>query len=318
MNAAIIHTLGQPPRFGEFPEPIPAEGERLIHVRAAGLHPLVKAVAAGKHYSGTPDLPFVPGVDCVGTLDDGTRVFAGFPRRPFGTMAERTVVPVGMCVPLPDGLDDVTAAALGNPGMSAWLSLSWKARIVPGETVLILGATGSAGHLAVQFAKLLGAARVIAAGRNQSMLDALKSIGADATIQLDQPTEALVAAFAAEAGSVDVVIDYLWGKPTEAFLEALAQQPTKASGRRVRLVEVGSTAGPTITLPGALLRGQGLEISGSGLGSASLDQIMKAIPEFFALAVTGKIHIETTPTPLSEVESAWTQETKGSRIVFTI
>jgi NADPH:quinone reductase-like Zn-dependent oxidoreductase len=318
MNAAIIHTLGQPPRYGEFKDPTPAENEKLIHVRAAGLHQLVKAVAAGKHYSGTPDLPFIPGVDCVGTLDDGSRVYCGFPRRPFGTMAERTVVPAHMCIPLPDGLDDVTAAALGNPGMSAWLSLSWKAKIAPGETVLILGATGSAGQLAVQFAKLLGATRVIAAGRNQAALDGLKALGADATIQLDQPTDALVAAFAAEAGNVNVVIDYLWGPPTEAFLQALAQQPTLAAGRRVRLVEVGSMAGPNITLPGALLRSQGLEISGSGLGSASLDRIMQAIPEFFALAATGKIKIDTNPTPLSQVESAWTNETKGSRTVFTL
>jgi NADPH2:quinone reductase len=318
MNAAIVHTLGQPPRYGEFKEPIPGDGEKLIHVRAAGLHPLVKSVAAGKHYSGTPDLPFIPGVDCTGTLDDGTRVYAGFPRRPFGTMAERTVVPAHMCFPLPDGLDNITAAALANPGMSAWLSLSWKAKIVPGETVLILGATGSAGQLAVQFSKLLGATRVIAAGRNQASLDGLKALGADATIQLDQPEDALVAAFAAESGSVDVVIDYLWSKPTEAFLKALAKQPTRAEGSRVRLVEVGESAGPTITLPGALLRGRGLEISGSGLGSASLDQIIKAIPEFFALAATGKIKIDTTPVPLSEVESAWTKENKGSRTVFTV
>lgn len=318
MNAAIIHTLGQPPRYGEFKDPTPTEGEKLIHVRAAGLHQLVKGIAAGRHYSGTPDLPFIPGVDCTGTLDDGSRVYCGFPRRPFGTMAERTVVPVHMCIPLPDGLDDITAAALANPGMSAWLSLSWKAKIAPGETVLILGATGSAGQLAVQFAKLLGAARVIAAGRNPAALDNLKTLGADATIQLDQPTDALVATFAEVAGSIDVVIDYLWGPPTEAFLQALAQQPTLAAGRRIRLVEVGSMAGPNITLPAALLRGQGLEISGSGLGSASLDRIMQVIPEFFALAATGKIHIDTNPTPLSEVESAWANETKGSRTVFTI
>jgi NADPH2:quinone reductase len=200
--------------------------------------------------------------------------------------------------------------------MSSWLALRWKARLAAGETVLILGATGAAGHLAVQFAKLLGAGRVIAAGRNPAALAELQRLGADATIRLDQAAESLHAAFLAEVGAVDVVVDYVWGPPTEAFLRALAQQATRAAGRRVRLVEVGESAGPTLTLAAGLLRGQGLEISGSGIGSASQAQIMEALPQFFRLAASGQIRFEVEKVPLAQVEAAWARKTEGSRIVI--
>ena len=155
MHAAVVRTFGQPPRCEEFPEPAAGEGEVIVQVRAAGLHPIVKALASGAHYGSSDALPLIPGVDGVGRLDDGTRVYFGMARPPYGTMAERTVVPRTMCLPLPDSLDDVTAAALVNPGMSAWLALTWRAQLARGETVLILGATGVSGQLAVQIAKLL-------------------------------------------------------------------------------------------------------------------------------------------------------------------
>jgi NADPH:quinone reductase-like Zn-dependent oxidoreductase len=318
MKAAVLRTLGQPPAYAEFAEPVPNPDEVRVHVRAAGLHPLVKAIASGKHYTGAPELPFVVGVDGVGTRDDGSRVYCGFARRPFGTMAERVVVPAALCVPLPDGLDDLTAAAIGNPGMSAWLSLTWKAHLRPGESVLVLGATGVAGRLALQFARLLGARRVVAAGRDPAALAQARGLGADATIQLDQPEEALVAAFRAETDELDVVVDYLWGPPTEALFKAIDQQPTRSGGRRIRHVEVGESAGSKITLPASILRGKGLEISGSGIGSASLAQITQAMPEYFALAAAGKVRIDLEAVPLAQVEAAWTRKTAAARIVFTV
>src|ERR1700679_1700542 len=166
MYAAVVNSLGQPPQYQEFPEPVPGESEVLIHVRAAGLHPIVKARASGAHYSSDGVVPFIPGVDGVGTLEDGSRVFFGFSRAPFGSMSERTVTRRSMCVPLPEGMDDVQSAAIANPGMSAWVSMKERAQIVSGETVMILGATGVAGQLAIQVARHLGAKRVIAAGRN--------------------------------------------------------------------------------------------------------------------------------------------------------
>ena len=167
MDAAVLHTFGKPPRFEQFPEPNAVEGEMLVHVRAAALKPADKQLASGTHYASPRELPLVCGVDGVGCLDDGTRVFFGGPRPPHGAMAQRTVVARSRCFEIPEALDDVSAAAVANPGVSAWLTLTWRARLVPGETFLVLGATGVTGKLAVEIAKLLGAGRVIAAGRNE-------------------------------------------------------------------------------------------------------------------------------------------------------
>lgn len=169
MDAAVLHTLGKPPRFEQFPEPAAGEGEVIVHVRAAALKPADKQLASGSHYASPRELPFVCGVDGVGYLGDGTRVFFGGPRRPYGAMAQRTVVPRKFCFPVPEGVDDDTAAALPNPGVSAWLALTQRAKLAPGETVLVLGATGVTGKLAVQIAKILGAGRVIASLTRMSL-----------------------------------------------------------------------------------------------------------------------------------------------------
>ena len=316
MQAAVVNALGQPPRYQEFPEPEPGAGESIVRVRASGLHPIVKALAGGSHYASAGDVPFVPGLDGVGTLDDGSRVFFAFVRKPWGSMCERTVCPRSRCLPLPDGVDDATAAALPNPGMAAWLSLKERARLAPGETVLILGATGVSGHLALQFARYLGAGRIIGAGRN---IGAIAPGAADSVISLNQPDDALRDSFAAEAArGIHVVIDYLWGRPTELLLEALAKGFRLSATQSTRLVEVGESAGKTITLPGATLRSVDLHLLGSGFGSVSLDQVFAAIPDLFKLAATGALTIGVEPVPLREVESAWARVDKGRRIVLTV
>jgi NADPH2:quinone reductase len=316
MQAAVVNVLGQPPRYQSFPEPIPGEGEVLIQVRAAGLHPIVKALARGAHYLGMGELPAVPGVDGVGTLEDGSRVYFGFARKPWGTMCERTVAPRGRCLAVPEALDDLQAAAIANPGMSAWLSLKERVALAPGETVLILGVTGVAGQLAVQAARLLGAKRVIGAGRN---VEAIAAADVDAVIALGQPEDAVREAFAAEAtGGIDVVIDYLWGRPTELLLEALAKGFRPSSTRPTRLVEVGESAGKTITLPGATLRSIDLRMMGSGFGSVPLEHVIGAIPKLFELAAAGKLKVAVDSVPLSDVEEAWSRVEKGRRIVFTV
>jgi NADPH:quinone reductase-like Zn-dependent oxidoreductase len=221
-----------------------------------------------------------------------------------------------MCIPLPDGIDDVQAAAIANPGMSAWLSLKERARVVAGETVLVLGATGVAGHLAMQAARLLGAERVIGVGRN---VESIAAADVDAVIALNQPEDAVRDAFAAEAaGGIDVVIDYLWGRPTELLLEALAKGFRASSTRPTRLVEVGESAGKTITLPGAALRSVDLTLMGSGFGSTALGRIFAAIPNLFSMAAAGSLKIAVNPVPLPDVEAAWSRVEKGSRIVFTV
>ena len=168
MQAAVLHKLGSAPRFEQFENPVAGDGEVLVKVLAASLKNIDKGMAGGGHYASFRDLPVVCGVDGVGTLESGERVFFGGSRRPFGTMAEKTVAPRAFCFRLPDELDDATAAALPNPAASSWLPLKWRAGLKPGETVLVLGATGAAGKLAVQIAKILGAGRVIAAGRDGS------------------------------------------------------------------------------------------------------------------------------------------------------
>lgn len=316
MFAAVLHTLGQPPRYQEFTEPIAGDGLSVINMRAAGLHPIVKARARGQHYSITGQVPAIPGIDGVGAFDDGKLVYCFTGRPEFGTMAQRSLVARERCFPLPEGLDPLQAAAIVNPGMSAWGSLKLRAAVSPGETVLILGATGVAGQLAIQSARILGAKRVIAAGRN---LDALESADIDATVSLNQSEDAIRDAFAAEcAQGVDVVIDYLWGRPTELFLEALAKGFNPRTTKQTRLVEVGESAGKTIALPGSTLRSIDLKILGSGFGSVPLDQIFALVPTLFSMVVEGKLKIAIEPVPLASVEQAWNRDEKGRRIVFAI
>jgi NADPH2:quinone reductase len=316
MQAAVVNTLGQPPQYQPFPDPVAGDGEAIVHVRAAGLHPVVKARASGAHYSSDGVVPMIPGVDGAGTLEDGSRVYFGAARSPFGTMAERTVIRRSMSVPLPDELSDVQAAAIANPGMSAWVSLKERAHVESGQTVLIMGASGVAGQLATQIARHMGAKRVIGAGRNVQAIDAAS---VDGVIALGAPEDAIRDAFLEEAAKgIDVVIDYLWGRPTELLLEGLARGFRPSSTHRTRLVEVGESAGRTISLPGSTLRSIDLTLLGSGFGSASLDVIFAAIPKLFALAAAGTLKVDVEPVPLAEVEAAWDRQEKGRRIVFTV
>ena len=316
MNAAVVNVLGQPPQYQQFADPVARENELVVHVSAAGLHPVVKARASGTHYSSSGDVPMIPGLDGVGTLADGRRVYFGFARSPWGTMAERSLARPEMTIPVPEKLEDAQAAAIANPGMSAWLSIKDRAALAAGETVMILGATGVAGHLAIQVARHLGAKRVIGAGRN---VDALAGEAVDAVIGLAQPEDAVREAFTREAeNGIDVVIDYLWGRPTELLLEALAKGFRPSATRATRLVEVGESAGKAITLPGATLRSIDLTLKGSGFGAVALEKVLGAIPALFQMAAAGELKIDVEPVPLREVEVAWTRVEKGRRIVFTM
>ena len=320
MNAAVLHTINQPPHFDQFPEPIAEENEVIVHVRAAALKPIDKQLASGSHYAAYRNLPVVYGMDGVGYLDDGTRVFFGGPRPPYGSMAERTVVSRSRCFPIPDNVNDDVAAAVVNPGLSAWGALVWRAQLTTGETVLILGATGVTGKLAIQTAKLLGAGRVIAAGRNEKILNTLHALGADTIIHLDKSGQDLTEAFVREAGEsgFDVIIDYLWGPTTEALLAAIARGDLKPASSRVRLVEVGESAGPTISLPAAVLRSSRLEIFGAGSGSAptSPEIWVEAVRGLMSNVASGALRIDTERVPLAEVENAWHREQHGRRAVI--
>lgn len=311
MKAAIVEKAGATPRYGDFPAPTPGPDEVVIAVAAAALTPLARLRAAGTHYSAARTFPFVAGVDGVGRLEDGARVFFLLPRAPQGAMAEQVTVPNGQWLPLPDDLDDLTAAAIGNAGVSSWGALTERARLSAGETVLVNGATGASGQLAVRVARHRGAGRVIATGRNRAVLDAL---GADAVAQLDGDEEAVRAAVAEHfAAGVDVVLDYLWGPSARALLLAAA------AGRRsapVRFVQVGSISGEEIALPAGLLRSSRIELLGSGIGSLSLDQLVSAAGAMFAAARSAGLALDYRAVPLADVAEEWNCG-DGERIVFT-
>jgi NADPH:quinone reductase-like Zn-dependent oxidoreductase len=318
MKAAVLQKLGEAPRFAEFADPVAGAEEALVRVRAASLKNVDRQMAAGTHYASPREFPVVCGMDGVGELEDGTRVFFGGARKPFGAMAELTVAPRAFCFPLSDALDDLTAAALPNPGVSAWLTLTHGAKIAAGETALILGATGVTGQLAVQIAKLHGAKRVVAAGRNECALAKLNTMGADETIQLAQSDDALKKEFARAAGDdgFDVIIDYLWGHPTEVLIAAITKSEFAPVTKQTRLVQVGESAGPTIILPAAVLRSTALTIMGTG-GIPPMPVLMDAMNQVLTRGASGKLRIETEAVPLAEVERAWQQkESSGRRIVL--
>ena len=247
MKAAVLYAFGQAPRWEEFAQPVPRDGEELIEVTAAPLNNIDRVRADGSHYSVRAGehtdggLPAVPGVIGAGRRPDGQRVLFG---SRCGAMAQHSAARPEMTFPIPDGLDDAVAAAAWNPGLSAWLAFGWRCPVETGQTVLILGATGVTGQLAVQAARHFGAGRVVAAGRNRQVLDRLPGLGADATIQLSQPDDALAAAFAAQAGpgGYDLVVDYLWGHPTEVFCTAIEHDDAQPRSGRVRLLQAGEMA----------------------------------------------------------------------------
>ncbi|MFZ0040845.1 MAG: zinc-binding alcohol dehydrogenase family protein [Solirubrobacteraceae bacterium] len=287
-----------------------------IDVLAAGLHPRVRSGASGRHYTSTGALPLVPGVDGVGRLPDGQRVYFITLDSEHGSMADRTVVSRDRCVLLPDGADAATVAAAMNPAMSSWIGLRLRADLKPDQNVLVLGATGNAGQMAVQIAKRLGAARVIGVGRDPDRLAALGDHGADAVVSLAGEREDVLSAVGEAANDVDVVIDYLWGEPSETVMAGLLNHRT-ASDRPLTWIEIGAIAGPELKLPSAALRSNDLRILGSGQGSISVARILSEMTGLIAELTSGSLSVTPLTRPLADVERAWNAPTEpGQRVVF--
>jgi len=253
----------------------------------------------------------------VGRREDGTRVYFFGPKEPSGGLAQRALVPEARCLAIPEALDPVKAAAMAIPGMSSWAALTERARFVAGETVLINGATGASGRLAVQIAKHLGAARVIATGRHPQTLDALKAIGADHVVSLAQDEAALHRAFEPyfRAG-VDVVLDYLWGAGAQTLLTCAAR--ALPDGYPMRFVQIGSIGGGTVELPGAVLRASAISLMGSGIGSVPLERLMHAVSEVLHAAGPAGLEIATHAVPLEELALHWNNDAGRARTVFTM
>lgn len=316
MKAAIVMARGEAPTYGDFPEPSAAPGQCIVQVAASALNHVTRSRASGEHYSSAGSFPFIPGIDGTGRRADGARVYFIMPVAPYGAMAQRCVVDESHCVPLPDGIDEVTAAAIAIPGMSSWAALTRRANLAKGETVLINGATGTSGRLAVQIAKRLGARRVIATGRNTEALQSLCALGADAIVTLTDDKQALEQSLQEHfAQGVNVVLDYLWGPSAELTMIAAAKASAEAVP--IRFVQIGAASSPTITLPSAALRSSALELMGSGIGSIPFEGLLQAIREVLACAATDGLKVMSTPIPLADVADAWGIGRSESRIVFT-
>jgi len=320
MKAAVVRELGRSPSYGEFEEPSPRTGETLISVSASAVSRLVRGRSSGAHYSADDAPPFVPGIDGIGRTDRGRHVYFAFPRSPFGALAERCVVSDARIMDAPDGPDDASLAAAANPGMSCWIPLTRLAPVRPDEAVLINGATGTAGQMAVQVARYLGAPSVIATARDEAKLERLGELGADVRIPLQPPMDAFreTVRKVAREKNVGTVLDYLWGPSTEAILEALGGPNAPRGPSRVRFVEVGGVAGPTIALSGAVLRSSGVELLGTGLGSSSNVDLFRGIGEFLQAFAKARFRIAVDVHPLSEIDRAWDSADPAKRLVFTV
>lgn len=318
MYAAVVRAFDVPPRYETLETPQPnGEHELVVDVLAAGLHPRVRSGASGSHYTGTEELPLVPGVDGVGRSADGQLLYFLALDGAFGTMAERTVVDRRRALVLRDDADVPAIAAGMNPGMSSWVALRRRISFRPGQKVLVLGATGNAGRMAVQIAKFLGAGYVAAAGRDAERLAGLTSLGADETVSLAGAPDEVARALGAAGTDVDVVIDYLWGSATEQAIPALVTE-RKERSKPLLWVQIGSMAGTTIALPSAALRAANLQLLGSGQGSLTTAAVAAELPELADQITAGTFVIDPLPTPLSDVEAAWNTPTApGQRIVFT-
>ncbi|BEI81008.1 hypothetical protein CcaverHIS002_0201680 [Cutaneotrichosporon cavernicola] len=319
MKAAIVESEGSAPQYGDIAAPTPTGDQVVVNVTAAALSNLTKMRAAGTHYSASTPFPFVPGFDGVGK-HNGERVYFAFPDGQYGALAEQALVNRAFLRPIPADLDDATAAAIANPGMSAWASMVHRAHLQPGETVLVNGATGTAGRICVQLAKLLGASKVIATARNVKELEQVKALGADVVIPLDLPgsEDAFKAAIVAEyKNGVDVIVDYLYGPSASIILSAIPGN--LEDGHRVRFVNVGTSGGVSeIPISAALLRSSALEMMGSGLSSIPTSVLLDSIEEVFKIAGKIKLADDDVQLPLADISKAWAQKGAKPRIVITM
>jgi NADPH:quinone reductase-like Zn-dependent oxidoreductase len=316
MHAAVVTSFNSPPRYLEFPTPVPrGENEILVDVLAAGLHPRVRSQANGSHYTSTDKLPLVPGIDGVGRGPDGVLRYFILPDTTMGAMAEQTVIDTRRSVELPETSDPIAVAAAMNPAMSAWVALRQRITFEAGQSVLVLAATGNAGRMAVQVAKLFGADRIVAAGRGADRLAELPALGATETVLLEGDAADIASRLGEAAGDVDVVIDYLWGEPGAAAMTAVVTARADES-KPLSWIEIGSVAGPVAPIPSAALRSTRLQIVGSGQGSVSAREIRAELPELAAEITKGTFTIDAQAVPLADVERAWADNTRR-RIVFT-
>lgn len=306
MRGAQIAELGQPPA------PTEIDGDGTVEILAVALNPLDLAVGSGRFPAGHPPVPFVPGCEAVGRID-GERLYLfgeGFGTRRDGFLAERVDFARAAAIPVPDGLDDAVAVACGIAGIAGWIPVAWRAPVVAGDRVLVLGATGTVGSVATQAARLLGAERVVAAGRNATKLERCKELGADATVVLDGADLVERIRDACGEGGPTLVVDPLWGEPARAAVDAAVPH--------ARVVQLGQSAGPEATLTSASIRLKGLSILGHGSFLLTIDQLRRAYGEVTEHVAAGRIKIDVETFPLEHVGDAWAAQQQGAKAVVLL
>jgi NADPH:quinone reductase len=283
MRAALIEELGRPPRIAEVPEP---EGEVVVEVEATPLNPIDITTGAGTFYGGHPPLPYVPGAESVGRRrDTGERVWVN--GRGTGGLAELVAASSESLAPVPEGADPVLAGACGVAGMAGWLPVVWRVPVRADDRVLVLGATGSVGLVALQ------AANVVAAGRDAEGLERARRLGADEAVGLD------------EIGRFEptYVVDPLWGPPLEAAVEAAA--------RGARIVNIGQSAGREATFTSAAVRGKVLDLHGFSNFAVPRDVVRREYATLVAHVMRGEVEIDVERVPFDAVADAWERQASG-------
>ena len=314
MKAAIVRQAGETPVSGDFDDPQPLDGESTYELVGAGIHQIVRSLAAGRHYGSTDGYPQIPGVDAVVRDATGQLLYTGWIRSPWGTIAERMAARFG--IPVPSGADPLAVAAGMNPAISGWFALNARRDALGGlGTVWILGATGMSGRLAAQEARLLGAERIVAVGRNRDVLAGLAGDGAE-TVCLgdDDPVAALVAT--RESGDPDLVLDYVWGGVAETAFDALGRHGLDEDAADIAYVQIGSLGGPTAAVPSTLLRSRRITVSGSGAGSVSNQNMLQRIPGLIGHIASGELTVPYTAYPLAEIGAAWTHDGASRAVVI--
>jgi NADPH:quinone reductase-like Zn-dependent oxidoreductase len=319
MKAAILPSADSDPVYGDFAEPPAGPGLEIVDLVAAGIHHLTRSVATGRHYGSGAGYPLIPGLNAVGRTADGQLVFTSSAPAPYGTFAERIASPGAMRFPLPDGASPEAVAAGVNPGMASWLPL--KARQASAGklgTVLVLGVTGMSGFLAAQNAALLGATRVVGAGRSRPDLDRAAAAGAEtAALTGDRDTDAQTLATVLNGDAPGLVLDFVWGPVAEAAFQALGRRGLAEDTADISYVQIGALAGPEAAVPAALLRSRKLTIAGSGAGSIPAAEIKAQIPVYLQLIADGSVQVPVRTFPLSDVTAAWTASAEsGPRVVL--
>lgn len=319
MKAAVLTQVGTSPIYKDVEDPVAQDSEQLlITIKAASLKNIDRLRASGKHPASHKNFPAIVGIDGVGTLENGTRVYA---QGLTGMMAQKGLIAKTRYIVLPDKLDYSTAAALPNAVIGSAMALHFRGKMQPGMTILINGATGVTGKVAVQVARHYGATNIIVTGRNPAVLDGLKSLGANTVISLEQAEDHFIQQLKESYAEtpIDLVLDYLWGYPMEFVLKALQA----SRSRKVRIVTVGDAAGSHLNLASLMLRSAAFELLGSGIGSLSPQELSKfdteVLPEMFQLAANGKLVIDTQNEPLENIQRVWNQEGKvGKRTVIVM